>query len=217
MTQKNRGMTVLELLIAVAIMAVLTGVIGMISSRGVALMRTSSANNEIESRAARALDRVVREMLSVSSSSLAPDLVTPPMTPTVWSENLAFQDAIDWQAGALILGPARRITLQYAQGELDNGIDDNGDGLIDEGSVVLIDNEGQPDQVTRVLVSGVSELLAGETANGLDDNGNGLVDERGFCFDLSNDVLNVSLSLQRLGPDGNLIVRTHRDSLRLHN
>ena len=104
-------------------------------------------------------------------------------------------------------------------GELDNGVDDNGNGLVDECRI-----EFQPDVVGDPgLVIGwgsfVREYLEGEIPNGVDDNGNGLVDERGLCltYDNASGVLTVRLTLERLDPLGRPLTRTVETAVQVRN
>lgn len=213
----RNGFTLIELLISFTLLVVVIGGVTMASQRGLALFESSALSTDVDARSARAIDRIVRELIGAGGTSFAPDLTTPPGNPTVWSSTLDFQAAEDWQAGAIVWSAPSRIVLELAEAELDNGVDDNGDGLVDERRVVLLRAFGQPDEQRVVLVNGVQELLEGETANGLDDDGNGLVDEAGLSFDTAQGSLTVRLSVMRAGRDGRGVVRTHRDSVTLRN
>jgi len=213
----HTGFTLVELIISLTLLAMILGSVGMIAVRGMSLFRESSARNEINARAGRTIDRVKRELLAARGSDAVALLTTPPGATTVWSTGLDFPTALDWQAGAVVWSSTRRITFELAPGELDNGADDNGNGLIDEGSVVLIDNPGLASQVRAVLVSGVRRFLEGEVRGGGDENGNGLVDEPGFCFSMEDGSLHMRLTLEKnRGADG-LLARTLEDSLSLRN
>lgn len=211
------GFTLIELMIAMALLAVVAGGVTTASRRGLGLFARSSVNSEINARAGRTIDRISRELMGAGATRIDPDLSFDAGDPPVWSTELEFEVAGDWVAGAVVWGPERRIALELAEGEADNGIDDNGNGLVDEGSVVMLENPGQPNERRVVLVNGVSEYLEGEVLNGIDDNGNGLIDERGFCFDLARGPLSIRLSLERLDPEGRLLVRTHSDSVQMRN
>ena len=110
-----------------------------------------------------------------------------------------------------------RVELRYDVNELDDGIDNDGDGLIDEGSVVLVKDWGGPEEKTVVLCHDVSEYAAGETFDGTDENGNGLIDERGLCFDMRDGNLYFLLTVERLDQDGHLLTRSFRSSVWLRN
>lgn len=67
----------------------------------------------------------------------------------------------DFARGAPRYGPARQ--LRFARTEADDGLDNDRDGLIDEGDLVLLrdsDGDGVPDEQIAVLARGVSEGLA---------------------------------------------------------
>lgn len=216
-SKSNSGFTLLEAMVSLGILSIVLGGVVMASQRGLGLFRTCSINGEINARAGRAIDRVMRELLSSGIGTIQPDLTTPPGLPTVWSETLDYQAADNWAGGVVVWGTAMQLSLEYAEGELNNNLDDNGDGLVDECTLFLTEDPGGAGEQRVVLVNGVSEFLQGETQNAADDNGNGLEDERGFCVDMNNGFLTVRLSLERLGADGQLLVRTQQDSILLNN
>jgi len=211
----TRGFTLIEAVIASVLGTIMFGSMVMAIQRGAGVFEQSVANNDVDSRAARALDRITREILGASSGSLNPTLETPVGAPTVWSSTLDYQEPASW-AGAVVLGQTIRITLELEDGEIDNGLDDNNNGLIDERQIVRIVDPG-PNEQRTVLLNGVSAFLEGELANGLDDNANGLIDEQGLSFDLTGSTLNVRLSLERIGPGQRLIVRTQIASIAFRN
>jgi hypothetical protein len=181
------------------------------------LLRRSSLESEVNARCGRALERVVAEVRGTGSGSFAQDLTTPPGLPPVWSRTLDFSPGADWVDDAVVWGDQRRLDLELGLGELDNGLDDDGDGLIDEHRLVLTLRPGQIDEARVVIVNDVAELLEGELWNGADDNGNGLVDERGFCVALDEAGLCLRLTIQRATPRGEVVVRTQTDTLFLRN
>ncbi len=80
-----------------------------------------------------------------------------------------------------------------------NGVDDDGDGLVDEVRLVWTSSKGS----TEVLCSNVLPLGADEELNGMDDNGNGLIDEGGVTFHRRRGQVAVSItvSITVPGPD----------------
>jgi hypothetical protein len=67
-------------------------------------------------------------------------------------------------------------------GELDDGLDNNDNGMIDECRLVLLpDVLGGGPEIG--LAGYVTRFAEGELANGIDDNGDGDVDEPGFSID----------------------------------
>lgn len=215
-TRKAGGFTLIEALISTVLASLLLGSLVLAVNRGIGLFEQSAANNDVDSRAGRAIDVVTRALLAASENSINPNLETPVGAPNiVWSSTIDYQDVDGW-AGGVQFGPVVRLAFELEDGEIDNGLDDNGNGLVDEHQVVRIVDPG-PNEQRFVLVNGVSEFLEGETPNGLDDNGNGIIDERGLCFDLIGDTLNIRMSIERLGPGGRLIVRTQSASIAFRN
>ena len=216
-SRSRRGLTLLELLISGTLLILILGGVGKTSLRGLRMFELNSANNEINGRAGRVIDRVVRALIAARSNDVAAALETPAGAPTVWSTTLDFPTALEWSGGSAVWSATERISLEFVPGEIDNGLDDNGNGLIDEGRIVHTFNVGLPDESGVVLVNGVSELLEGETLNGIDDNGNGLIDEPGFCFSLEGRALRVRLTLEKDRGGEGQIIRSVEDSLTIRN
>ena len=134
-----------------------------------------------------------------------------------WEESLTLDrlSSVDSDGG---LGwETIRLEFQYDEGESDNGADDNGNGLVDEGRVVLTRAVGTAEENSVVLCRSVREYLEGEEPNGSDDNGNGLVDEKGFCFTLDGDLLMVRLTIERLNADKHLVSETTYSGIGFRN
>jgi hypothetical protein len=102
-------------------------------------------------------------------------------------------------------------------GELENGLDDDGDGIIDEGRVILTRDFLGAEELSVVLAHDVRSRFEGELANGLDDNGNGLVDERGFCMTLQDGLLVLRLSIAGRSPEGTRTTSTVETSVHFRN
>ena len=213
---KRAGFTIVEMVISLTLLAVVLGSASMAVKSGNDLFVQVSVNNDVSSRSARAMNRVVRELRSASDTTFVQDLRTPTGVMTkVWSPTLDYQSAQDWN-GAVVWDAPRQFVLELQAGELDNGLDDNANGLIDERTLVLLTNPGMANQERLVIVHGVAELLEGELPNGVDDNGNQMDDERGFCLDLDQDALTIRLTLERMGPQGR-VARTQQDTIFLRN
>jgi hypothetical protein len=106
--------------------------------------------------------------------------------------------------------------------ETDNGADDDGDGLIDEGMIEFTRDLGAGTERIVRWARGVREYLAGENPNVADDNANGLTDERGLSFSLTGRILTIRLTLQAVGAKGDgasgtVLSRTVETSVRLRN
>ena len=213
---KTSGFTVVEALISIVLFATVLGGLAMATRRGNELFGQSTASLEVEARLDRTIERLEDLLMGASVAGLNPDLTSPVGGPVVWSTNLDWP-RVDFVAGAVVDGPITRLELRLAGGEIENGVDDNDNELIDDHQLVWIDDFGGPNERQTVLVNGVASFLEGETANALDDNGNGLIDERGVAFDIDGDTLNVRLTLEHPGPAGSVVQRTNVASISLRN
>lgn len=215
---ERRGSSLVELLVAVGVTAVVLGSVSLAAGRAQQLMNANEASLRLDTRQSRAALKAMRLLLAAGTGSVTPDL-TPPGggAPTPWAPQVQFRTCVDFQANAIVWGDLQSIGWERDVGELDNGVDDDGDGLVDEGALVWFEREGEADERRVVLASGVAELLEGEDFNGLDDNGNGLVDEAGACVDVDeNGVLTLRFTLED-APRGDLVQRTRTVRLRLRN
>jgi len=137
--------------------------------------------------------------------------------PAFGSETLSFPSCQGVEDGGVAWSASRTIRWEYEPGEVDDGVDNDGNGLVDEGRVLWIENPGQPEERSVVWEHGLSEYLAGEDFNGDDGNGNGLDDEHGLVFSIEGDVVTIRLSQQGIGPTQNLITKTVQTSVFIRN
>ena len=214
--RRRTGFTLVELAINLTLLTVLFGGVGLASFRAVSLFAEASLVVDLNSRGARACDRIARTLMGTSENDLTPDL-TPAGPDVVWSGTIDFRRPVGFTGTDVDWGDPWRLGWERDAGEADNGVDDDGDGLIDEGQVVLTEAPGTADERRVVLVRGVAEHLEGETFDAADENGNGLVDEAGFSADLDQGTLNLRLTLQALDRAGNVVERTQEVSLCLRN
>lgn len=209
----RRGATLIETVFAVSLLVVVAGSVASISSSSSSLFRSSMVSVEIDAAGRRALQVISEELLRTGSTAVTPLAVTT----ASGSDEIDYQPAVDAVGTTVQWGDPSSIELELEGGELDDGLDNDGDGLVDERQVVLIRNPGAVDEKRRVLCKGVSEMLAGEVDDNDDDNGNGIVDEAGLSFHLVGDVMEVRLTLQRMDRDGRVVERTLETAVRLRN
>jgi hypothetical protein len=133
------------------------------------------------------------------------------------STSLSFRAAEGWAGGALQLGPQRRLRFERDAAEFADGLDNDGDGLVDEGALIFTTDVAAGAEVA--LVSGVAEMAEGELANGADDDGDGLVDEPGFFvqWDAASGTLTLELTLERLAPRRRRVLRSSQSAVRIRN
>ena len=173
-------------------------------------LESSSSTYRTETVAAR-LDGRTRKLLDDIAERLREadfDSLTPPIDPAPGANasTVDFQRARGFAGGIVQWGPTERLALEYEPGDPDDGIDNDGNGLVDEGQIVWVENPGAAGELRTVLCSHVSESLEGELpGNGMDDNGNGLVDERGFCLAFSGSQATVRVTLEEFDHERRLI------------
>jgi len=207
------GWSLLELVIAIVLATMLFGAAAVTILRADKAFEETESGAETERLCERALERIAREFMDADRSSLALTPAAP-----LQATSVSYRRAQGWAGGALVLGATRRIRFQLDPAETVNGIDDDGDGSIDEGVVVLdLDVAGGGTSVS--LVSGVRALNAGELANGADDNGDGRIDEPGFFaeYDAATATLLLRLTIERRGLEGRLVSRSAQLSVRVRN
>jgi hypothetical protein len=207
------GFTLVEAAIAASLLVLLMSSAVMAARSGMGAFRTTQDASDAGVRARRALDRMVFELISADTGSLVP--LFDNLDNDLGTDTLQFAKVTGLNGDDPTLGTPCRLDFVYAPGELDDGIDNDGNGLVDDGMVVLTRDVGGDEQQV-VLCRGVSERLEGEAANGADDNGNGVIDEAGFNVHVENSVLVLRLSVEQPSENGT-IVRTMSAAVRLRN
>lgn len=197
------GTTLVEVTLGVALLAVFSGAAFLALDGSARSYGTGRVVAQLDLRARAAMDDVSDLLLAADFDSLTPAGVVAPASVST----LDFQRARGFAGGAVEWGPTERLLLESEPGELENGIDDDGDGTVDEGRLVLIEDPGAAGERRLVLCSQVSAALEGEIlANGEDDNGNGLIDERGFCIASAGRRLEIRLTLEARDQRGSRIL-----------
>lgn len=193
---RRAGFTLIEVILTVATLAMVFSAVGLFQSRSQDQTRTSLARDHAETLARRTIDRVAEELRGVGLTLLNPDPTSALGTSTITYQKPAGVNG----SGAILWGNPSRLQLQLDPGESDDGLDEDGDGLVDERRLVLVRDVATPDEATVVLCNGLAELGDGELSNGLDDDGDGLVDEAGFAVRRVGDLLTIQVTA--LAPDG---------------
>jgi type II secretory pathway pseudopilin PulG len=206
------GFTLVELAVSMTLMAALLGTAALLAQTSLDLFRLRSAEEALALRAEGMALVIAHDLAGAARAQLLP----PPLAP-YGTSNLAYRSVRGYAGGAVVLGASERFAFEYENGELDDGLDNNGNGLVDEGVVIWTSDDGAGDVQRVVRCHGVVELAPGELPNGLDDDGDGLRDEGGLSFELQGDLLTVSLSLQERGPGGRLLSKSARTSIHLRN
>lgn len=201
-------MSLVELAVTMVLMFIVGGSVIMVTQSSSRAYNTASRSSSIEQQANRALQRVKGLLKESGVSVITPTPAAPLNTSTV-----DFQRS----TGVATWGQLERIQFEYLPGEADDGLDNNNNGLVDEGRLVWIQDPGGANEQRIVLCNWVSELLERENPNGLDDNANDLIDETGFCLVFDGNSTTIRLTLQRLDSQGTLLTSTVESTITFRN
>lgn len=207
--KRNAGFSLLELLIAVSLLGVASGTTLMLTRASKGLASQTQVMAQLDHQLHRALGRMTKGLRSATLSSLTPAAVNG-------SASLAFQEPEGMSGGAPVLGPIQTYRWESAPDDPLDNVDNNGNGVIDEGRIVFVPDASDP---TRRTV--ISKLLApwfdGESGDGLDENGNGLIDEPGLSFELRGRVLTLRMTVQTMSAEGVVVSRSRQAQVSLRN
>ena len=213
MNRQNReGYTLVEVVIATTLLTGIVIAIYGLFSTGVSAYGSGASFAEVRRNSDRVLELITNEL-----SEAGRDVVYPMPVPPTSSSRITLQRSTGFAEGEIVWSPTTIIEFRHLPDDPDDGKDNNGNGLIDEGMVVRVDNAGTADEHVTVLTRWVREYLEGEVPNGKDDNGNGLVDEPGLCFDVIGEVWTIRLTLERSNSMGRKVLHTVQTSTKTRN
>jgi len=172
---RRAGFTVVEVMIALTILALISVNISMVIRTSTAAYGAGVFQSVLEDQAFQAMDRI--SIAIMSSSATTTDSV--PQAPLSTS-SVDYSTVLGYQDGHLVSSDPERIE------QLANG-----------GLIQWTKNPGGPNVNSVIWASGVPSILEGETVNGIDDNGNGLIDESGLAFNAVGSKVTIQLTLQR--------------------
>ena len=206
------GFTLIEMILTATLLVVVAGSLATVCLRGDQACSETSLQVAVDTKARRALDRIVAELTCAGAGMLVPN-----PTSQFGTDTLRFQTPANFVGGAVVWGTQSRIGFEYKTGEANDGVDNNHNGLIDEGRVVLTRNVGAANEQRVIVCENVREYLQGESSNNVDDNGNAVIDEHGFSIQRVGNVMNIRLSLEGTSPGQSVYVRTLETSISLRN
>lgn len=211
---RKRGYTLVELTIAGTMTAVVGGAL-LVASQGLSdAFETGTSTVTLEGAARQSIDRAATLLEAAGTGTLVPPSMVGPFS----ASSVDFQRPVDFVADAIVWGDLERIAFEGSPLDPPDGVDNDGNGLVDEGRLVWIERVDQLDEERHVLVSNVSRSLEGEIdGNGLDDNGNGLIDELGFAATWLERRMVVRISVERRVAAERRLVRTVERTLFLTN
>ncbi len=180
------GFTLLEVIIAGALLAVVGAKIGLVLNATAETTNKSVNELDLEDQALRVLDQIAYAVMGSDRESLFPGGESP-----LFDSELNYTIHLGVSAGEVIVSAPERIGLDVDE----------------DGKLFWKRNPDAEEELRVVWSSLVSEYLEGELPNGLDDNGNGVIDEDGLVFTLQGDLIHIMLTLERYDSQGERIVR----------
>jgi hypothetical protein len=214
----RRGQTVVEATIAGLLIAMLFGAIALTTTRGSGAARQTISKATVDVEAQRLLGRIAGELLDADRGDF-PSQFSDPGGNAIARSSIDYHRIAGFAGGAPTFGPTRRLELRNEDGDPDDGLDNDSDGLVDECRLVLVQDVDSAPGVAVELGTGVREYLEGETGAPGDQNGNGLTNERGLCltYDAPTSTLTLRLTIERQGSDGRRALRTAQTSVYVRN
>lgn len=160
-SNRIKGSSLAELMICLVCLTIIGGGVFGVSSTATEGMSSNSKLTDSQSKVSRGLEMLCRHLRAASMSTLTtvpPGFTTPqPLVDGVPMDNLSFQSYAfqSGQGGGLpVLGASFDIQTQPSPQDPANGLDDDGDGVVDEQDVVL----QFPGLADDVALSGVSSF-----------------------------------------------------------
>jgi len=210
---KRAGFTLVELAISTGILGLMMGFLFMVQISGQKAAAQARQNDEVGGRLTRALERAHDETRFVINDLIWEDLSGA----ATFTKVLTFQSVASLDGGVMTPTDVTRIEVLMEGSEADDGIDNDGDGLIDEGALWLTRDVGGPAEQSVILCKGVTEYYDGEALGNGDENGNLLVDEPGFHVERDGDRLVFRLTVEGVKQDGVRVLRSGEASVHVRN
>jgi len=206
--RSRRGISLVETTIALSGTVMIIGLVSVGTGRAFDTWRSTVSGTEAELSAGLAVDRIVSRLTDAGLTTIADDLSAP-----AGGSSVTFQARNGFASGAITWGPETTIAWVSDPGDPRDDVDNDGDGLVDEGQIMMTDS----DHGSVVLIRNVTEYLERETDDNSDENGNGLIDEQGFSLELDDDLLHIRLTIAKRGANGEMVTRSSESSLRILN
>jgi len=190
----QRGFSLLEVMIVTTILVVIVGGIFQVLSAGLNAYNSGTVLVDVQGLARRTMEGMIREVQGAGLSTVSP---TPPLPGQTGTSTITFQQATGYSGGSVTWGDTITVAFAYVDGESDNGADDNGNHLVDEGVVTLTIDDGE---------GGITNETIGYW-----------VKEGGLQFNLSGALLTITLEVERYEPRGELMQALLSTTVKIKN
>jgi len=153
---RNRGFTLIEIVIAMALaFLVMTGVFN-VMFHWENLFTEQVRQFTVDQSAEKILQRLANEIRAADPATITPTVLSN-------SSSIRFQRVTGFSGGAVQLGTPVTFGFSLAPGETANGVDQDGNGLADDGFLTMQEGTGAPIQ----LAANVLGLRFTSTATGV--------------------------------------------------
>lgn len=191
----RRGLTLLEVLVASVIMSALAAIVFLVLQRSTDTYSNESVHLSLEEQGREVLAQIARDLRDSSAATMTTGDVPVPVTEGSKYNDLRFQVNTGYDLDLREVQYARTVRYRWrmAADEVANGLDDNGNGLADEGYIEKSDRFGK---VTKIC----------------DD-----VKKQGLTFLIGARLVTVTLELEQRDLKGTLIHRKIVSTVELRN
>ncbi|MCI0635907.1 MAG: hypothetical protein L0206_18615 [Actinobacteria bacterium] len=197
------GFSLLELAVSVTLLALVFGTTLLIGDSVRDGSSTATAAAKAETDSERAVERLADRLKDSGSGWFG---ATAPLVPM---DDVLYKRVAGYVPGTGAAVVDERIVLERVPTDPDDGIDNDGNGVVDDCRVVWVREPGTASELRTVVCDRVPDALEGEVdGNLLDDNGNGLVDERGLALEFVDAGVRVRLTVSERDQSGRDVVHT---------
>lgn len=192
---RRGGFTLLELLMALALFAIMTVKIHYAMVAANQASTRSTRRIVVEDQARRVLQQIAVAVMGANRGTLIPDTVAP-----LSMSSMRFQVNLGIENGEVVWSDPEQVALDDATEQ------------------VFWSSNPDAANARRVVWSNlVTPFLEGELPNGMDDNGNGLIDEKGLSFEVDRNAVRIRLTLERITDDGESVMETVETTVTCRN
>lgn len=205
------GFSLLEMVLALTMFTLVIGSALRLLIDGRELSRATQQRAQASTSAQHALDRALDELREASST------VNPDPATAQGSSTIQFQTPLGVAGGVVNWSGMLQLLFEDDPADSLGGGDGDGDGLVDEGRLVLVRDVGALNERRITLANDVPRLDPDELLNNLDDDGDGVIDEAGFNIVRNGEIFTLRLVVSESGPGDEREIGRAEASIRLRN
>lgn len=178
------GFTLVETLVALTIFALVAVNIAVVLRAGRAAAATGTFMATLSDELNQTVDRIALALMGADAAALDGPQLKP-----LSSEYVRFQACLGVEEGSVVHGPIEEIEWAASTDE--------------SGRILWRENPESAEERRVVWSSAVPHTYMHEVAgNGVDDNGNAIEDEGGLAFTMDGARVDIHVTVERVGQDG---------------